>query len=181
MRVSSCFVVEALTRLARGVGHRRAVAAAARAGPPAPLLPEAVDQHRGDGQLVDQAVALLAVVDPLGELGVVLAERERLDREDPVARVDGIVERLPLVVAQLDAGHVALAPRGAFGRRVAALALAAAVGTLAAFRAALLAFGHVEQRAEARRAVGERALDADHVTQHETHHPLRLVGRRVGG
>ena len=127
----------------------------------AAVLPEAVDQHRRDRQLLDQRLALLVAVDPLGEVVVLVAERERLDREDPVARVLGVVERLPLVVAQLDARHVALAPRGALGRR--------ALGCL---RRRL---GHVEQRLEARRRLGQRALDADHVPQHQRHDPLRLL------
>ena len=63
------------------------------------------------------------------------AEGECLDREDPVARVRRVVERLPILVAELDTRHVAFAPRGGFGR--------GAVGAGLAFGAPLVAIGHV--------------------------------------
>jgi hypothetical protein len=107
--------VQPLPRLARGVGHDAAATARATAGRgAAAVLPEAIDQNGRHRELLDQALPLFVAVDPLGEVVVVLAERERLDREDPVARLLGIVEGLPFVVAQL-AGHEALAPGGAFG------------------------------------------------------------------
>ena len=78
--------MQPLARLARGVRDRRPLAAAARVGSLAPLLPEAVDQHGGDREFVDEAVALLLVVDPLGELRIVLPRiDERRGREIRIA------------------------------------------------------------------------------------------------
>ena len=114
--VSAAALVQALPRLARNLDSAATRPGAHHALGVAALLPEAVDEHGGDGQLVDQLGALFVAVDPLGEIVVAVAERERLDREDPVARIGGIEQRLPLVVAQLHARHVAFAPRRAFGR-----------------------------------------------------------------
>ena len=79
-------LVQALPRLARDSGAPRREPRSVRALGVA-LLPEAIDQHGRDRQLVDQLRALFVAVDPLGEIVVAIAERERLDREDPVARV----------------------------------------------------------------------------------------------
>ena len=66
----------------------------------------------------------------------------------------------------LTPGHVALAPRGAFGRL-------AVVG--------LLLLGQVQERLEARRRFGQRALDADHVAQDQRHDALRVAAVAVRG
>src|SRR6516165_10366922 len=91
--------VQPLARLACGV--RKLFAAdprAARLLRVAPLLPEAVDEHRGNRKLVDQLRALLLGVDPFGELVVAIAVSERFDREHPVASILRVEQRLPFVV-----------------------------------------------------------------------------------
>jgi hypothetical protein len=46
----------------------------------APILPEAINEHDGNRQLIDQRLRAVAV-DPLVEVVIVVAERERLDRK----------------------------------------------------------------------------------------------------
>ena len=93
--------MQPLARLAGILRDVPARAGAARFGRAAAFLPEAIDQDGRNGKLLDQARALFTVVDPFGEFRILVAERERLDRKDPVARILRIVERLPFIVAQL--------------------------------------------------------------------------------
>src|SRR5207244_7445483 len=93
------FSVQPLARFARRVGERAAPAPGATAlRGLATREPETEDEDRRDRQLLDQLGALFVAVDPLGEVVGAIAERQRLGREDPGARVLGIAGRLALVV-----------------------------------------------------------------------------------
>src|SRR6266849_1027704 len=63
------------------------------------LLPESADQHRRDGKLVDHAQALFLGIHPVEVLRIVIAVRQRLDRQHPVARGLLRVKRLPFLLA----------------------------------------------------------------------------------
>jgi len=86
-RLARLMMALKLVSLGRGAS-RSALGGRARA--PADV-PVAVDEHRGERKLLDERGALLLVVDPLGEFGVLVAERERLAKE--VARLDGEIAK----------------------------------------------------------------------------------------
>src|SRR5689334_21012865 len=132
------------TRPARHAPLRSSLGAIRRLRPVA-FLPVAIDEHRGDRQLVDHSLSFFFAVDPVEILRIVVAIGERLYWQHPVARVLLRVKRLPFGFAQQYAGHVAFAPGAGLRRRLVALDVV---------------FTVVEQRLEPRRRLAQRARDA---------------------
>src|SRR5437588_6342374 len=151
--------MQPLAALARGFAPLRAPLGAVRRIGAIALLPESGDQDRRDGKLVDHAQPLFLGVHPVEVLRIVIAVRQRFDRQHPVARGLLRVERLPFLLAKQHAGHESFAPCACFGR--AALVL--------------LRFRVIQERLEASRRFRERAADALLQAKHQRQNALGLL------